>query len=212
MSRDLERQISKERFHYISTALNSHPVRIIEPGARAQAAVALILEEQPDGPSILLVERSINENDYWSGQIGFPGGRAETCDNSLRHTAERETREELGLDLSTDRYVGRLSDLAPGGLQIVVSCFVYAVNQHPVLYPDYHEIADAFWVPVREFNNPSRRSHVEFLVRGRLRRFPALRVVDDKEQPLWGITYRLLRNLNNVIHSTIDTDRCLFKE
>lgn len=198
-----------ERIQDIRTALNSHPLRIIEPGDRAHAAVALILEEQPDGPSILFIERSTNENDYWSGQIGFPGGRTENRDNSPRHTAERETREELGLDLTTAHYVGRLSDIAPGGLKIVVSCFVYAVNQHPVLYPDYHEIADAFWVLVREFNNPARRSHVEYLVRGRLRRFPALRLVDDRKQPLWGLTYRLLRNLNKVIHSTIDPDRCL---
>ncbi len=201
-----------EWLQHLNRALNSHPAHVIEPGDRAHAAVALILEEQPDGPSILFIERSTNENDYWSGQIGLPGGRTESCDNSPRHTAERETREELGLDLSTAQYVGRLSDIAPGGLKIVVSCFAYAVNHHPVLYPDYNEIADAFWVPVREFNDPARRSHVKFLVRGRLRRFPALRLIDDKKQPLWGLTYRLLRNLHKVIHSTIDPDVCLYKE
>ena len=201
-----------ERLQHISTALDSHPLRIIEPGHRAHAAVAMILEEQPDGPSILFIERSRNENDYWSGQIGFPGGRAENCDNSPRETAERETREEIGMDLSAARYMGRLSDIAPGGLQIIVSCFVYAVNHHPALSPDDREIADAFWVPVRELNNPARRAHVEILVRGRLRRFPALRLMDDKDQPLWGLTYRLLRNLNKVIRRAIDPDHCLNQE
>jgi len=51
----------------IRTALNSHPVRIIEPGNRAHAAVALIVDEQPDGLNILFIERSTNDNDYWSG-------------------------------------------------------------------------------------------------------------------------------------------------
>jgi len=190
----------------ISTALTNHQPRIIEPMGRAHAAVALILEEQSDGLSILFIKRSTNENDYWSGQIGFPGRRTESCDSTLRHTAERETREEIGLDLSTARYLGRLNDISPGGLQIVISCFVYAVNLHPVLSPDDQEIADVFWVPVRELANPARRSQVDFTFRNRQRRFPAVKA-DDREPPLWGITYRLLRDFNKIIHRTIDPDR-----
>ena len=190
-----------DRIKQIRNVLNNHPVRIIEPGGRAHASVALILEEQPSGLSILLIERSTDTNDYWSGQIGLPGGRSETSDKSPQHTAERETSEEIGLDLSTTQFLGRLDDIAPGGLKIVISCFVYAVNDRPVLRPDKSEIADAFWVPARELTNPARISSVEFIFRNRLRRFPALRVVDDKEQPLWGITYNLLRNFTKVVHN-----------
>lgn len=183
-----------ELMQQINIALESRTARIIEPGDRAAAAVALILEEKPTGLNILFIERSTNENDLWSGQIGFPGGRAEKRDKSQRDTAERETMEELGLNLSTGRYLGRLSDIAPGGLPIVVSCFVYAVEGSPVLHPDHHEVANAFWFPFREINNPARRSHMEFLFRNRLRRFPALRLFEGNKQPLWGLSYRLLRN------------------
>lgn len=191
----------------ISIALSNHQSRIIEPGGRAHAAVALILEEQPDGLSILFIKRSTNENDYWSGQIGFPGGRTESCDSTQRQTAERETREEIGLDLSAAHYLGRLSDIAPGGLQIVISCFVYAVKHHPVLHLAQDEIADVFWVPVRELVNPVRRSQVDFTFRNRQRRFPAVRAADGTEPPLWGITYRLLHDFNKIIYRTIDQDR-----
>lgn len=196
----------------ISAALNCHPIRIIEPGNRAHAAVAMILEEQPNGLNILFIQRSTNENDYWSGQIGFPGGRREPGDVVPRDTAERETWEEIGLDLSAAHYLGRLSDIAPGGLQIVVSCFVYAMKPHSVLYPDKREIADVLWVPARELDSPDRRSHVEFPVRGRLRKFPALKLRDGREPPLWGLTYRLLRNFNKVIHGAINRDRYLYEE
>jgi 8-oxo-dGTP pyrophosphatase MutT (NUDIX family) len=183
----------------ISSALGSHPARIIKPGSRAHAAVALILAERTDGLNILFIERAANENDFWSGQIALPGGRTERSDSSPRQTAERETLEEIGLDLSTARYLGRISDIAPGSLQIVVSCFVYAVRELPVLHPDAREIADAFWVPLRELNNPARRLYVEIPVRGVLRRFPAVKLTDDNKRPLWGLTYRLVRNLNKVI-------------
>ena len=33
-----------KQIEHISTALNSHPVRVIEPGNRAHVAVAMILE------------------------------------------------------------------------------------------------------------------------------------------------------------------------
>lgn len=187
------------RMQTLKKALNNHPVRIIAPGSRTQAAVALILHEQPNGLNILFIERSTNENDYWSGQIAFPGGRAESSDRSLRHTAERETWEELGLDLSGAQYLGRLSDSAPGGLQIIISCFVYGVTQLPLLHPDEREIARAFWVPARELNNRARRTELDFHFRGRLRRFPAIKLTEGKEQPLWGLTYRLLRNFDKVI-------------
>lgn len=196
-----------KQIQLISKALNSHPLRIIEPCGRAHAAVAMILEEQPTGLNILFIERSRNEKDYWSGQIGFPGGRVENYDSSLKETAERETWEEIGLDLSAAQYLGRLSDIVPGGLQIVISCFVYAVKHHPVLHPAQKEIADAFWIPVRKLVNPARRSQVNFTFRNRLRRFPALKLRDNKEQPLWGLTYRLLRNLNKLLNTKILPDR-----
>lgn len=198
--------------HDISTALNNHPVRIIEPGDRAHAAVALILEQRAGGLNVLFIERSINENDYWSGQIALPGGRTESCDSSPQAAAERETREEIGLDLSAARYLGRLNDSAPGGLRIVISCFVYAVDTHPVLYPDLREVAGVFWLPLSEISNPARCSQVRFTFRERLRHFPAVRIQDGREKLLWGITYRIIRNLNKVISRTIDPAGSLDKE
>lgn len=188
--------------HRISRELNSRQVRIIDPGKRAHASVALVLMETPGGPDVLLIERSIDENDLWSGHIGFPGGRAEKRDKSPRHTAEREVMEELGLDLSAERYLGRLGDIAPGGLPMVVSAFVYALRRSPALHPDHLEVARAFWFPVREISNPARCSYVEILFHKRLLRFPAL-MLDDAGGPLlWGISYRLLRNLCKSARST----------
>ena len=192
-----------ELMHEIGTALHSRPVRIIDPGNRPHSAVAIILTETPDGPNVLFIERATDENDLWSGHVAFPGGRAENRDRSPRQTAERETREELGVDLSSARYLGRINDIAPGGLSMVVSCFVYAFDHPPVLHPDHREVARAFWFPVREINNPDRRSQVDLPFRGRVRIFPAVRLGDGTRQPLWGISYRLLRNLCKVVNATV---------
>jgi 8-oxo-dGTP pyrophosphatase MutT (NUDIX family) len=192
-------QTSMKRMQSIEQALVNRPAHIIELGGRVHAAVALVLEETPHGLNVLFIQRAANEKDYWSGQIAFPGGRTEPFDASPRDTAERETREELGLDLAAARYLGRLSDIAPGSLQLVVSCFVYGVERHPELQPDRREVANAFWLPLSELDNPARRSRVEFIFRGRLRRFPAVRISEKEGSLLWGLTYRLLRNLHKLI-------------
>lgn len=182
----------------IHRALHRQPIRIVAPGTRVHAAVAIIMHEREEGVHVLLLERAVNENDFWSGNISFPGGRVESFDTTARQAAERETREEVGLDLTGARFLGRLSDYPPGGLPIVISSFVYAVAGNPVLNPNPQEVAAAFWFPLAELADPRRCTTVEFHFRQRTRRFPALRLNCDTKQPLWGITYRLLHKVGKL--------------
>jgi len=64
------------------------------------AAVALILLTGPAGLEMLFIERARHDDDPWSGNLGFPGGKVEETDDGERQAAERETREEIGLDLA----------------------------------------------------------------------------------------------------------------
>ena len=74
-----------------------------------QAAVALLFI-QPDKPRLVMIKRSTRDGDPWSGQMAFPGGHREGSE-SLVETAKRETFEEIGVDLSTARFLGTLPPL-----------------------------------------------------------------------------------------------------
>ena len=187
----------------IGKALAVHPARILEPAAGLNSAVAVILRQTPTGPQILFIERSTNENDPWSGQIAFPGGKSERGDGSLRQTAERETWEELGVDLTAARFLGRLDDVAPAGLSVTVSCFVYAVGQGQELHLNKSEVASAFWTPFCEICQPSRFVKIKVSVHDRLRSFPAIRLSGDEKPPLWGISYTMFRNLYKVARGSL---------
>jgi 8-oxo-dGTP pyrophosphatase MutT (NUDIX family) len=81
--------------------------RTVEPRLlpyRRRAAVALILRPHPTSScmQLLYILRAANPRDRWSKQVGFPGGRQQRSDVSDWATAVRETREEIGLDLTTD--------------------------------------------------------------------------------------------------------------
>lgn len=189
----------------IRNAFQSHAPRVLEPVAN-QAAVAVVLHDAPTGSEMLFIQRAEHPRDPWSGHMAFPGGRVDPGDATPRHAAERETREEVGLDLGGAELIGRLDDVdgAPPGLhRLVVSAFVYdlrprgSLRPHGDLHPRgtitlNHEVSDALWVPVP--NLIDRARHVPFYwpPGQRETHYPGIVVGNPDRHVVWGLTYRFL--------------------
>lgn len=164
-----------------------------EPGER-RAAVAVIVLLSEEEPRLLLIRRAAAEGDPWSGDLAFPGGRFEAGDATGRDTAERETQEEVGFDLSNAEYVGRLDDLQGRAVEIVVSAFVYAIADEPTLSFS-EEVRAAYWVRFGDLLDPARHAVERFDYRGHALDLPVVRLGDitaDEGPPLWGLTYRFV--------------------
>ena len=170
------------------------PVLLADPSL-ARAAVALVLAGPAPSPRFLLVERARLAGDPWSGHLALPGGRAQAGDRDLRATAERETREEVGLDLGVARFLGRLDD-AHGYVQpIAVATFVYHAPDEgaPAASP---EIERSAWIDLARLYAPERQDTIVVPWRGEALALPAVRVLDVPGAPvLWGLTYRLIDTL-----------------
>lgn len=172
-------------------ALANHRPTLL-PVDRPHAAVALLLAATTPTPELLFIVRAKHDRDPWSGDIGFPGGRVTTGDSDPRVTAERETREELALDLKSAEQLGRLDDLYGVTLPILVSGFVYALPARPALCPN-HEVAATFWLSLDRLLDPACHRLERFAYRGHLTTQPVADLLGPGEPRLWGITYRLLR-------------------
>jgi 8-oxo-dGTP pyrophosphatase MutT (NUDIX family) len=67
---------------------------------------------QNGDPEILFIKRAGRAGDRWSGHTALPGGRRDSDDADDRAAAIRETREEVGLDLTHSDcfYAGNLPE------------------------------------------------------------------------------------------------------
>jgi 8-oxo-dGTP pyrophosphatase MutT (NUDIX family) len=176
----------------IRRALAAHePIELASAEAR-RAAVAMVLANQPDGPSVLFIERASHPGDPWSGHMAFPGGRVDPGDAHPREAAERETLEEVGLSLRGAERIGRLDD-KQGSPRIqpalLISAFVYALPEPLTLAPN-HEVREAFWFPLAELVAPARwvahRAHAMD--------FPGILVGEPQRHVVWGLTYGFLES------------------
>lgn len=177
----------------IRQSLASRPPLLIEDPAKGHAAVALILRPNAVEAEMLFIERARHPQDPWSGNLAFPGGRIDPGDRDARRAAERETREEIGLDLSLAAYLGRLDDLIGAYLPVRVSCFVYGLPVDFAMNPSInHEVRELFFYPLRELRNPARHIRAAIDWNRKIRRTPALDLLGPDRPLLWGITYRLV--------------------
>lgn len=158
------------------------------------AAVSAVLRLVDDEPELLFIKRAELERDPWSGHMAFPGGRLEPGDASLEVTAVRETQEELALDLTLGRMLGRLDDLAPRNRSlppIIVRPFV-AIVEPDVTFTPSEEVAATFWVPLSQLRHDNSRAEYVVEINGSRATFPAFRV---EEHIVWGLTERIVRQL-----------------
>jgi 8-oxo-dGTP pyrophosphatase MutT (NUDIX family) len=181
----------------ITQCLTNQRPAVLSPVDRGHASVAMLLREGPFSPEVLFIVRAEHDHDPWSGNIGFPGGRLNPTGETPKQAAERETFEELALDLSQSRYLGRLDDLYGAVMPVLVSCFVYQLLGPERLQPNY-EVARAFWCPLVKLLEPGRQQYRTFFYRDAERNHPVVELLEPQDPLLWGITYRLMRNFFSI--------------
>ena len=141
-----------------------------EPRA-GRAAVAIMVREGSDATEMLMIRRATREGDPWSGHMGFPGGRRDPEDASNFSCALRETREEIGVDLSQwGTPLGELSDVNTGWRkdrpEMLVTPFIFQVSELPALTPNY-EVGVVVWVPRHFLMDAANREPLEWDWKGK---------------------------------------------
>ncbi len=184
----------------IAVALKDREPRTIDGTAHA-AAVALVLRTGTQGLEALFIKRAEHPDDPWSGHVGLPGGRAESHDQDLVRTAIRETKEEIGLTLASDRdLLGALDETRASArmksIDMKIAPFVFAAEGARDGLTLSNEVAATHWIPLLDLFDSSHAASLTLRHADQTLRFPA---IDIKGLTIWGLTLRMLRNFEAVV-------------
>jgi len=157
--------------------------------------VAVVFRTGDSGTELLFIQRASKPSDPWSGQMAFPGGRIDPGDADTFAAAERETREEVGLDLSGAARLGSLDDhdggLGRNNLRLVSPHGYWLDSELPALVNNY-EVADSLWVPMVDLAD--RERYIDYYWPKSDSSWPGIQL-DIAEQVIWGMTLRFVANL-----------------
>jgi len=166
------------------------------------------------------------------GEVSFPGGEFDIKkDQGLRHTAIRETSEELGLPPDKIKIIGKIGTLvAPMGVTVDAFVGVLSIKGLDELSIDNNEVEKVFLVPVDHFLKKKPEEYtvklevhpsytdengkkVELLPVQKLglparyskpwrNGFHRILVYNSTEEVIWGITAEIVFELCRMINST----------
>jgi 8-oxo-dGTP pyrophosphatase MutT (NUDIX family) len=109
--------------------------------SKKNAAVSVIVcENQPKKYIELILIRRTEYNGHHSGQVSFPGGKADRNDSSLLDTAIRETFEEIGVQLHPDDLLGKLTPLLIPVSGYLVYPYIFYRASMPDFKLDFQEV------------------------------------------------------------------------
>ena len=191
----------------IERTLANHRAQEVTPKASTrQAAVAIIMRNLTSNPGeeeILFIKRAEKEGDPWSGHMAFPGGHLDDTDAHLRGAAERETMEEIALDLSAGRYLGAIDHqhAQPRGrvLDMLIAPHVFEIEGDPLFNPNY-EVDEVVWAPMQPLIDNQIHDTETMPMAGTPTIFNGYRLAQGHF--VWGLTYRILKTFFSTVNPT----------
>ena len=141
-------------------------------------------------PKVLMIEKSKKLNIH-AGEIAFPGGKWIKNDNDLLETALRETREEIGLNVSRKNVIGQFENVVTLNSGFTISSFLSILDDIPQLKIN-SEVKSVLHIPLipllntlsddQDPNHKSIQEMYKFLF---------------NDEVIWGASARILKHLAN---------------
>jgi 8-oxo-dGTP pyrophosphatase MutT (NUDIX family) len=172
---------------------------------RAAAVLVLVISDDEGDALVVLTER-VDRGGHHSGEVSFPGGKAEATDENAAATALREAAEEVGLDAVAAgvRVIGQLEPFWIPVSDFRVTPVLAVAERRPRLVASADEVARIVEAPVDAFVAGAPIEIVERTVRDWPLRYGGYRI-DGLH--VWGATARILGQLGAIIGAAGEASR-----
>jgi 8-oxo-dGTP pyrophosphatase MutT (NUDIX family) len=173
------------------------PIRSAPTTARPAAVLVLVVPGD-DGEALVVLTERVDRGGHHSGEVSFPGGRAEPDDPDPAATALREAAEEVGLDpIAADvRVIGHLEPFWIPVSDFQVTPVLAIAGRRPALIASPSEVARIVEAPLAAFLPDGQIEIVEAVVRDWPLRYGAYPVEGLR---VWGATARILGQLGALL-------------
>jgi len=161
-----------------------------------RGAVMILFYQKNKQFLIPMIQRPMYEGVH-SAQIAFPGGKHDPTDVDFKHTALRETDEEIGVSQSKIQVLGSLTEIYIPPSNFLVQPYVGVIMEQPKYYPDINEVADIYEFDARDFLNPENIQTRSVSLFNGLKAFSPCYVIGEKV--IWGATAMIISELTDVL-------------
>ncbi len=161
-------------------------------GEGTLSAVLLIIHFRNGEPYVILTKRS-GELKNHAGQISCPGGTFSDSDKDLKHTAIRETFEEIGLNVNEKDIIGCLHSVHTLTSNFTIVPYVAIIKSIGHLKPNKKEIDAIFDAPLLELLT-TMAPDLEHTGFGEIYKF------EYDGNVIWGATARILKQMHDILH------------
>ena len=167
-----------------------------------ESAVAVVLFEEETTLQCILIQRTEYTGKH-SGQISFPGGKKDNEDADLLATAIRECLEEVGVDISSSEYLGKLTQVYIPVSGFLVEPHVFYYPEVPVFVQQEREVAAVFTISLDELIAEDVISEMKVTTENKLIKMnvPCFNIRDKQ---IWGATALILNELREVVRGKND--------
>ncbi len=161
------------------------------------AGVLIPLYKEDDRHYVLFTKRT-DTVEHHKGQISFPGGSVDQEDASIKETALREAREEIGLFEEDVEVLGRLDDLLTLASEFIVHPVVGIIPSPYEFKLNPFEVKRLIRVPWEELVSQDLEDRVyQIESDGQTYLSPAYEHNGDL---IWGATARMIKNFISIIN------------
>lgn len=136
-------------------------------------------------------------NGVHSAQIGFPGGKLEPTDVSLKNTALRETEEEIGVKQNKVVVLKKLTEVYIPPSNFFVQPFLGYTNETPKFILQENEVEELIEVPLSNFMDDSIKSFQNLSTS--YAKNIKVPVFNLNNQVVWGATAMMLSEVREML-------------
>ena len=166
------------------------------------AAVLILIISHENSLKTVLIKRP-EYNGAHSGQISFPGGKAEKIDKNIFYTALREANEEIGINSENIEIIGSLTTLYVPVSNICIYPVIGFVNESISYNINQEEVAEVIEANIEFLLDETNIDKMSFTTNNFEITAPYYNVQNNK---VWGATAMIISELLEVFKKSATPD------